>query len=164
MNKQYLEELIDKGLSLRSISQESGKSTTSIRHWLNKYKLKTKWESFKKKERVGTKQVCKKHGLTEYTTGKNSRCRKCSTEAVQKRRDKLKELAVEYKGGKCEKCGYNKYIGALEFHHLNPNEKDFGIASKGYTNSWERVKKELDKCILLCANCHREEHKKDGLL
>ncbi len=87
-------------------------------------------------------------------------------EAVKKRRKKLKELAVEYKGGKCCKCNYDKCIGALEFHHLDSNEKDFGIAAKGHTVSWERMKLELDKCIMVCANCHREIHeelKMDGL-
>ena len=67
-------------------------------------------------------------------------------------------MAVTYKGGKCEKCGYNKCIAALDFHHLNPLEKDFSIGNKGYTRSWENIKKEIDKCILVCANCHREIH------
>lgn len=158
MDKIYLEQVIKKGYSIGQISLETNKSKTSIRHWLAKYKLKTEWSAFKKKERIGTKQICSKHGLTEYSINHKTRCRKCQVEAVQKRRDNLKKMAVEYKGGKCEKCGYNKYIGALEFHHLNPTEKDFGISSKGYTNSWKRVKIEIDKCILLCANCHREIH------
>ena len=67
-------------------------------------------------------------------------------------------MAIAYKGGCCQCCNYNRYVGALEFHHLNPDEKDFGIASKGYTRSWERNKEELDKCVLVCANCHREIH------
>mgnify|MGYP003431129005 FL=1 len=50
----------------------------------------------------------------------------------------------------------------MEFHHLDPEQKDFGIAAKGYTRSWEKVKEELDKCIMVCANCHREIH--DGLI
>jgi hypothetical protein len=79
-------------------------------------------------------------------------------EAVLRRRKKLKILAVEYKGGKCEKCGYNKFIGALEFHHLDPKEKDFSISDSGSTRSWERLKKELDKCIIVCSNCHKEIH------
>ncbi len=81
-----------------------------------------------------------------------------NVEAVQTRRQKVKELAVEYKGGECQNCGYNKCISALEFHHLNPDEKDFAISRDGNTRSWEKVKKELDKCILVCANCHREIH------
>jgi predicted DNA-binding protein YlxM (UPF0122 family) len=78
--------------------------------------------------------------------------------SVSKRRRKIKEMAVEYKGGKCVKCGYNKYIGALEFHHLDPTVKDFAISNSGHCRSWEKVKDELDKCILVCANCHAEIH------
>lgn len=67
-------------------------------------------------------------------------------------------MAIEYKGSCCGVCGYDRCNGALEFHHLDPNEKDFGISHKGYTRSWEKVKTELDKCVMLCANCHREVH------
>lgn len=103
---------------------------------------------------------CKKHGLTEYILRADGRyrCKKCASEAVQKRREKIKLLAIEYKGGKCEICSYNKCQQALEFHHIDPDKKDFGIGEKGYTRSIESVKKEVDKCILVCANCHREIH------
>lgn len=76
--------------------------------------------------------------------------------AVSKRRRKIKELVVEYKGGKCAVCSYDKFIGALDLHHIDRKTKSFGIAAKGYTRSWEAVKQEADKCVLLCANCHRE--------
>lgn len=75
--------------------------------------------------------------------------------AVIKRRKALRQKAIEYKGGKCNTCGYNKCTGALEFHH--PRKKNFGI-SEGNTRSWVRMKPELDKCLLVCANCHREIH------
>lgn len=109
------------------------------------------------------KRVCNKHGLTDFVlrnSEKRWRCKKCGSEAVIKRRQVLKKKAVEYKGGKCEICGYNTCIDALEFHHLNPEEKDFGIGGDGSTKSFEKIKKELDKCIMLCANCHRELHYK----
>jgi len=77
-------------------------------------------------------------------------------QAVSKRRRQLKALAIESKGGRCQVCGYNKYAGALDLHHIDPSTKTFGIGDKGYTRSWEKVKAELDKCVLLCANCHRE--------
>ena len=67
-------------------------------------------------------------------------------------------MTVSYKGGRCVICGYDRCIEALEFHHLDPTQKDFGISSKGYTRSWGKVKEEADKCVLLCANCHREVH------
>lgn len=106
---------------------------------------------------------CLHHGLVRHVldTSDRYRCTKCRVEAVQRRRDMLKEKAVEYKGGKCERCPYNKCIAALDFHHLDPKEKDFGIADNGHTRSWEKIKQELDKCIMLCANCHREEHAKE---
>ena len=69
-------------------------------------------------------------------------------------------MSLEYKGGKCLICGYDRCTEALEFHHSDSAEKDFGISHKGYTRSWTRVKQELDKCMLLCANCHREVHAK----
>lgn len=75
--------------------------------------------------------------------------------AVAKRRKHVRLKAIQYKGGVCQLCGYDKCAEALEFHHFT-NEKNFGISQKGYTRSWEKVKKELDICVLLCANCHRE--------
>ena len=108
-------------------------------------------------------KVCQKHGETEfayYKSGDRGRwkCLKCQTEATQRRRDKVKLMAVAYKGGKCQCCGYKNYIGALEFHHVNPEEKDFTFSSKGYTRSWEKNKEELDKCVIVCSNCHKEIH------
>jgi hypothetical protein len=67
-------------------------------------------------------------------------------------------MAVAYKGGKCEQCGYDRCLDALEFHHKDPAQKDFSISAKGYTRSWNKVVYELDKCVILCANCHRELH------
>jgi len=81
--------------------------------------------------------------------------------AVDKRRKMIRKMAIEYKGGRCAICGYNKSINALEFHHFDSGKKDFGISAKGYTRSWEQVKRELGKCVLLCSNCHREVH--DGI-
>ena len=77
---------------------------------------------------------------------------------VDKRRKTLKAQAIEYKGGKCMRCGYDRCAGALTFHHRDPTEKEFGIASSGHSRSWDRVRIELDKCDLLCQNCHHEEH------
>ena len=80
--------------------------------------------------------------------------------AVHARRKKVRQMAVEYKGGKCEICGYDRCMDALEFHHKDHSAKKFGISAKGYTRSWKTVKDELNKCIMICANCHRELHAK----
>ena len=79
-----------------------------------------------------------------------------SEKAMESRRRRKRKL-IAYKGGKCERCGYDKdYPGVYEFHHLNPDEKDFGIASKSV--GLEKLKLEVDKCQLLCRNCHAETH------
>lgn len=74
---------------------------------------------------------------------------------MRKRRLARKIKAIEYKGGSCIRCGYNKCLWALEFHHRKPKEKEFGLAMDNILN-WNKIKNELDKCDLLCANCHRE--------
>lgn len=105
--------------------------------------------------------------LKQVSEGKN---RKLSEEEkleynyqhVKTFRKKNKERAIEYKGGKCQICGYNKCNNALEFHHVDPSKKDFHI-SKNMNKSWEKIKNEIDKCVLVCANCHREIHDKNGV-
>lgn len=87
-----------------------------------------------------------------------SECKICHNKRSGERMILIKQQCVDYKGGKCQHCGYNKYIGALDFHHIDPNEKDYGISRS--TKSFERRKQELDKCLCLCKNCHRTEHYK----
>jgi hypothetical protein len=55
-------------------------------------------------------------------------------------------------------CGYSRYNGVFDFHHIDGKAKDFGVSLDGLTRSWERVERELNKCVLVCANCHREIH------
>lgn len=85
-------------------------------------------------------------------------CKSCEKSMHNERRLLFKAKCVSYKGGKCELCGYNKYLSALEFHHLDPSKKDFAI-SKHHSNKFtDELKNELDKCQLLCANCHSDIH------
>lgn len=73
---------------------------------------------------------------------------------------KRKYEAVQMRGGKCEKCGYDKNLAALDFHHRNPDTKEFQIDMRAFSNTnLDILKEELDKCDLLC--CHREEHNPD---
>ncbi len=72
---------------------------------------------------------------------------------------KKKQKMVDYLGGKCIKCGYNKSLSALTFHHRNPEEKEFELGHIK-DNNWNKVKRELDKCDLVCFNCHMEIHEK----
>lgn len=102
------------------------------------------------------------------TTNLNRRyCYECSPEglssadSLRTKKRIIKHKLIEYKGGKCEKCGYQKCEAALQFHHKNPKEKDFTISTINLnmeTLTMRDLYKEADKCALLCANCHAEEH------
>lgn len=92
--------------------------------------------------------------------GYRNQCRKCFYGVKRKRQHCKKYEAILYKGGKCQICGYkgiDNFYGALEFHHRDQSQKDIEW-KKIRTWPVERIKEELDKCDLLCANCHREEH------
>lgn len=80
-----------------------------------------------------------------------------SYQNVKDFRQRLKDRAAYVMGNECACCGYNKCIQALEFHHLDPEEKDFSFG-KNPNRSWKDTRNELQKCILVCANCHREIH------
>ena len=103
--------------------------------------------------------------------GRNTICKKCQHLLYNSKRletrANIKELLINEAGGKCIKCGYNKCIAALDFHHRDPNEKDIGLSDLlcRYVNNLScpednlnLMRRELSKCDLLCANCHREEH------
>ena len=77
-------------------------------------------------------------------------------------RRKRKVKLVKLKEGKCLICGYSKCIGALDFHHRDPKEKDFQLNNRALGRKWEVILKEAEKCDLLCANCHREFHFVEG--
>lgn len=77
---------------------------------------------------------------------------------VARHREKKRSRLIELKGGQCAVCGYSKCREALEFHHVNPAEKSFNLTKVSLTKSWDTCVKEARKCLLLCANCHREMH------
>lgn len=113
---------------------------------------------------IDTKQaLCKKHGVCKhslYINRKNRRwrCNPCIVDAVTKRRKEIKRKLVQLFGVKCVKCGYDKSLAALSFHHKDPSIKEFTIAGCAAVVAWEKVLEEAQKCELLCANCHMELH------
>lgn len=103
--------------------------------------------------------LCKKPLDETQTSFCSSKCK--NKYHVNKTRYKHKRQLVELLGGKCQRCGYDKCMRALEFHHINPNNKSFSIAQKGSTMGIETKIAEVKKCVLLCSNCHAEiEHEK----
>ena len=85
-------------------------------------------------------------------------CKTCVCEDRIERGRAFKQKRVDYKGGECGRCGYSAHNCALDFHHNDPDEKDFGIGYQRRTKFDEKIMAELDKCSLLCSNCHREKH------
>lgn len=93
----------------------------------------------------------------------HSYCKDCLYTTQKERWKDRKQKAIELMGGKCSNCGYDKNYAALEFHHLNPNEKEFDFG-KLRQCKWETVVTELKKCVMLCSNCHRETHHPDAFV
>ncbi len=94
--------------------------------------------------------------VRKYVNLKQRNVKISRSESVIAWRKRTKLKLIDYKGGSCSLCGYNKCVTALQFHHIDPKEKDFTIAGKSL--SFEKLKKEVDKCILVCSNCHSEIH------
>jgi hypothetical protein len=163
MEKNILEKFINNGVSIRKIAYTLKVSSATIKYWITKHNLKIK-NNDKLKEKTCPNCLICKPSSEFYRRRKNSNlssyCKVCTGLQTTQRQHNLKKLCVEYKGGKCSECGYNKYIGALEFHHINPDEKDFEISRyKRYVFN-DKLKYELDQCKLMCSNCHKEEHEK----
>ena len=83
-------------------------------------------------------------------------CYDCMPEGHQLLRGEFLDLIRKQRGGKCERCGYDKYLGALDFHHIDPNEKELTIGNRDF--KLKDCIEETKKCILICSNCHREFH------
>src|SRR5579864_7355155 len=166
--REQLEALVAAGASIAEMASQVGRSKATVRHWLGKYGLRTVNPPRRRGRRVAraAKQAgllqatmpCPHHGETEFLLEGRGyyRCKRCRSEAVSRRRRKLKEILVAEAGGRCCICGYDKHPAALEFHHLDPLQKRMPISARGIAYALETLRDEARKCKLLCANCHAE--------
>lgn len=172
--------LREQGLTYNEIVNKLGCSKSTVSYYCRKNGVSRYDNSFKNIDNLifkmqnyyneghSIREVAKEFNVTVYSSKKNIVTRKkisfkndndrkqSKVKGVIYWRQRAKLKLIEYKGGKCIICGYNKCIKALEFHHINPLDKDFTISGK--TVSLDRMKKEVDKCILICSNCHCEIH------
>jgi hypothetical protein len=155
--------LIEQNLTTREIAARIDRSPATVRHWLREYGLKTARARNPSPADPGVDGValrsCPHHGRTKFVRRgdrKGWRCLRCRSEAVTRRRQKVKEILVREAGGRCMLCGYDRYVGALGFHHLEPVTKRFSLSALGVARSLDRARAEARKCVLLCANCHAE--------
>lgn len=113
-----------------------------------------------------TCQYCEKDFVYQATSGKPRKaCFDCIPKGHKPSTAEIKRLikdkAVRRKGSKSAVCGGRYPNAVYDFHHLVPGEKDFHLGDKNATTKWETIEKELEKCILVCANCHRTIHSGD---
>jgi transposase-like protein len=158
--REQLEPLVTAGLSIRAIGERLGVSYATVQHWLKKHGLKTRRTVEPRGSQARTiERECPVHGLTtfiKYSPTDHHRCEQCRKDRVVDRRRKIKTMLVDEAGGCCALCGYDRYVGALQFHHLDPATKAFSLGVRGIARSLERCREEARKCVLLCANCHAE--------
>ena len=157
--------LVAEGLSVPRIAARLGISPAMVRRWLRHHGLETRQTQNRRLARValasGARQVeliCARHGLTTHVLehGRSYRCSACRAERVAEHRRRVKRLLLAEAGGRCAACGYDRCEAALQFHHLDPAEKEFHLSLRGITRSLDRVRAEARKCVVLCATCHAE--------
>ena len=172
IKKEALEKMVSQNYSTHRMARELGCSQGAIKHWLKKWGMKTnaKWTIDRKNLRLEIEsgyKTCSKCHIKKPLTKENFYmrskgifhywCKECNDKISLQKQTERKRKCVEYKGGKCIICGYNKYLGSLDFHHVDPAKKDYNISNLD-TYSLEVLQRELDKCLLVCRNCHGEIH------
>lgn len=160
MDKTNLSLLISSGMNQVAIAKHVGRSQPTVRKWLIRFGLL--------KTKVIYRCSCGQNDPSAFKSGIQYECKRCLNRRKRKKpshreQNKLKAEMVVYKGGGCQhvkngkKCGYNSCLAALDFHHVDPKSKDPKCKSMW---RWPlvRLKAELDKCVLVCKNCHMEIH------
>lgn len=136
IEKDVLVDLLNQRLSTKKIAMRLGLSVKTVSYWERVYDLPPAFPQHRASDRrLSPEEIA-------------------NAPIIHRRR--IKARAIEYKGGKCVLCGYDRCNAALEFHHLDKTKKGFGLSRGGRIRSWESIKAELEKCVLVCANCHRE--------
>ena len=139
LEEEVLGRLIAEGSSTSQIAKKLDCSKDQVLYWVHKFGLQ-----MPRRTRPGApKRVTPEQAAN-------------AVRYVAAHRKRIKARSIAYKGGKCQLCGYSRCNNALEFHHLDRNTKDFGLSHRGWTRSLDTIKRELEKCVLVCANCHRE--------
>lgn len=162
ISRETLEALVAEGLTQAQIAGRLEVGGSTVRHWLKRHELRTQRAhdvaAFVAGQGIVMRQ-CQTHGWADFVvtgSARRLRCRQCRTAHVSKRRRRVKQILVTEAGGRCVVCGYDRYFGALHFHHLEPTAKAFALSDAGLARSLAAARVEAQKCVLLCGNCHAE--------
>lgn len=160
--REQLRALADSGATLAEMAERLDRSISTIRYWLARYEVGPANPRGPRRRggdgaRFATFE-CRRHGITEFVLEGRGyyRCKLCRSAAVAKRRRTVKQKLVHEAGGACVLCGYSRWLGALQFHHVEPGSKEFHLAHRGHSRAIAKSRAEMRKCVLLCANCHAE--------
>jgi len=166
MKRTELSKLVDQGLTVEQIAVRAGVTRWTVCRQLREHGLTTVESPLHGSDTASSRSAlervtrrCALHGETTFahrSDGGGWRCLRCRAEAVSRRRRKVKEILVAEAGGSCVLCGYDRYAGALQFHHRDPQAKRFTMSYAGVARSLDRARAEAGKCVLLCGNCHIE--------
>jgi predicted transcriptional regulator len=167
MEKTQLKNLyIKRGLTKSEIAEKLGYSESKVKYLLEKYELtkNNKNASLDTSIKKCTKCGEEKPGTEFYIYPRSKKkslfsyCKVCASNKTSSRYRSYKLSYIALKGGCCQACGFNKYEGSLEFHHVDPAEKDNSIAKLMRHPNSPKILAELEKCVLVCSNCHRMIH------
>ena len=160
MDKQSLILLVDQGLAEREICSRLNVSRGTLQYWRKKYGVQMHREAHGKIPIEGSSRKCSNCGETDeakFYGRKRFLCSKCHNVDVIRHGKDIRLKAIQHLGGACSKCGYQRYCGALDIHHVDASRKDTNFRNmRGW--SWPRVLLEIERCVLLCKNCHAELH------
>jgi len=162
LTHEALTRLIHDGETIASMATKVERSVSTVQYWLRRHGLKT--QRHRGRHQIPedrpdrTPLHCRRHGWTEFAKRPDGgyRCIKCRSERVAAQRRRVKLALIAEAGGRCRLCGYDRFPGALHFHHLDPRSKAFSLSREGVYRSIARARAEAEKCALLCANCHAE--------
>lgn len=132
IERERLRALVDEGLTIAELAEVLGFGRASVRYWLRKYGLRTRAAEQANATAAGRSdghltltRTCPRHGETEFVIEGRGyyRCKQCRSDQIVRHRRRVKEVLVAEAGGRCALCGYQRYLGALEFHHRDPAMK-----------------------------------------
>jgi hypothetical protein len=151
--------MVEQGLTVADMAKRTGLTERTVRRCLRELGLRA--ASTPPVTAAGPRMVreCSIHGVTEFVRRGDDegwRCVRCRSEAVTRRRRRVKEILIAEAGGACRLCGYDRFAGALQFHHIDPTHKRFSLSQSGVARSLASAREEAAKCILVCSNCHAE--------